>query len=80
MNGPLHPTKDLSILSRWLELEGFSGTDVRVQEKLLVIRLAGQQGSRLLADQSLRERLTAQAMVFGFDRVSLELDHGETRP
>ena len=69
----LNNTKDLSILSRWLELEGFSETDLRVQDKLLVVRLAGQQASHLLADQSLRERFTAQAMVLGFDRVSLEL-------
>ena len=69
----LNNLKDLSILSRWLQLEGFSETALRVQDKLLVVCLAGQQESRLLADGDLRGRFTAQAMALGFDRVSLEL-------
>lgn len=59
-------------LGVFLQGRGFSPTLVPEGE-LLIVRLPAAEQERLLADESLRKNLAAQARALGFARIALEL-------
>jgi len=60
-------------LKHWLADAGVPSAQLEQQDKVLIIKTASDERSRLLAESALREALVGQAKALGFARVALEL-------
>ncbi len=63
----------LDTLKQWFSDAGVSSAQLERQDKLLIVKAASDERSRLLSDSTLREGLVGQAKALGFSRVALEL-------